>query len=75
MMRMPEDVGYPLRLPPELKATLTAWARHERRSLNAHIVFLLERAVDQADQSVVVEERTADRRRLPPRRRRETRTL
>lgn len=39
------EVAYALRLPPELKATLEAWAREERRSLNAQIVHLLEQAV------------------------------
>ena len=84
IVRMPEDVGYPLRLPAELKAKLTVWARHERRSLNAQIVFLLEKAVDQVDPTVVVVEQrvarrdalqseVADGRRPRPSRRRGTR--
>lgn len=34
-----------LRLPPSLHAALSAWAKEERRSLNGHIVYLLEQAV------------------------------
>ena len=45
LMPMPGEVGYALRLPPELKAKLEEWARDERRSLNAQIVYLLDLAV------------------------------
>ncbi len=47
-----EDVvRYALRLSPALHAALVAWARDEKRSLNAQITYVLERAVA---------ERTAD---------------
>lgn len=38
-------VRFILRLSPGLHATLTEWAREEKRSLNAQIAYLLERAV------------------------------
>ena len=34
-----------LRLPPDVHAGLTEWARTEERSLNGHIVYLLRRAL------------------------------
>jgi len=34
-----------LRLPPDLMASLRAWADHDLRSLNAHIEFLLREAL------------------------------
>lgn len=34
-----------LRLPADLHAALTDWAREEERSLNGHIVYLLRRAL------------------------------
>jgi hypothetical protein len=48
---MAGEMGYALRLPRDLKADLERWARQERRSLNAQIVFLLESAAEQAKQS------------------------
>jgi hypothetical protein len=54
------EVGFPLRLPPELKAKLAAWAKRERRSLNAHIVFLLEGDVERADEASHPDERRGD---------------
>lgn len=36
-----------VRLPADLHATLSEWARAEQRSLNGHIVYLLRRAVEQ----------------------------
>ena len=38
------EVGYALRLPPELKAWLEAQAKVNRRSLNSEIVFRLEQS-------------------------------
>lgn len=38
-------VRFILRLSPGLHASLTEWAREEKRSLNAQIAYLLERAV------------------------------
>jgi hypothetical protein len=38
------EVGYALRMPPELKAELEEWAKREHRSLNSLIVVLLEQA-------------------------------
>ena len=37
-----------LRLDPELHEALSRWAAHELRSTNAHVEFLLRRAVMQA---------------------------
>ncbi len=34
-----------LRLPEDVHAALTEWAREEERSLNAHILYLLRRAL------------------------------
>jgi hypothetical protein len=45
------EVSYALRLPRELKVDLERWAQQERRSLNAQLVFLLEAAVERAEQS------------------------
>jgi hypothetical protein len=38
-------VRFILRLSPGLHSALTEWAREEKRSLNAQIAYLLERAV------------------------------
>lgn len=38
-------VKFFLRLPTDLHAALSAWAREEERSLNAQIVYLLRRAL------------------------------
>jgi hypothetical protein len=51
LAEMVGEVGYALRLPRDLKAELERWARQDRRSLNAQIVFLLEAAVEQAKKS------------------------
>jgi hypothetical protein len=40
------EVGYPLRLPPELKAWLEAQAKANRRSLNGEIIYRLEQSRD-----------------------------
>lgn len=37
-------VRFILRLSPDLHATLTEWAREEKRSLNAQIAYVLQRA-------------------------------
>jgi hypothetical protein len=46
MQQVVGEAAYPLRLPRELKEKLEAWARQERRSLNGHMVRLLEIAVE-----------------------------
>lgn len=38
-------VKFFLRLPTDLHASLSEWAREEERSLNGHIVYLLRRAL------------------------------
>ena len=38
------EVGYALRMPPELKAWLEVRAKENRRSLNSEIVFRLEQS-------------------------------
>ena len=45
-MEKPEDKRLLLRFPPALADQLTEMAEKERRSLNAQIVYLLERAVE-----------------------------
>lgn len=40
-----ETVQFLLRLPAELRQALSDWAADERRSVTAHIVYLLEQAV------------------------------
>jgi len=49
------DVGVLLRLPPQLKEQLAAWARRERRSLNQHIVRLLELAAERDEREHAAE--------------------
>jgi hypothetical protein len=51
LAEMVGEVGYALRLPRDLKADLERWARQDRRSLNAQIVFLLDSAVEKAKES------------------------
>lgn len=49
LIDMAGEVGYALRLPPELKARLEELARQDRRSLNSEIVHLLEVAAEKAE--------------------------
>ena len=45
---MPPRKNFPLRLSPELYATLERWAADEMRSVNGQIEFLLSQAARQA---------------------------
>ena len=44
-MESEREVRYALRLPPDLHAALVEMARHEDRSLNQQLVYLLRQAV------------------------------
>ena len=44
------EVRYALRLPPDLHAALVEMARHEERSLNQQIIYVLRQAVRRAAQ-------------------------
>lgn len=44
---MAEIVNLLLRLPSDMHATLTEWARREQRSLHGQIIYLLRRAIEE----------------------------
>ena len=49
---MPETVvHFQIRMPPSLHENLSSWAKEDKASLNALIVGLLEKAIEQHDKS------------------------
>jgi predicted HicB family RNase H-like nuclease len=56
---MPETVvHFQIRMPPALHEQLASWAKEDKASLNALIVGLLEKAVDQHDAKASPKERS-----------------
>lgn len=56
---MPETVvHFQIRMPPALHEQLASWAKEDKASLNALIVGLLEKAVEQHDSKAGAKEKT-----------------
>lgn len=56
---MPETVvHFQIRMPPVLHEQLASWAKEDKASLNALIVGLLEKAIEQHDPKAAAKERS-----------------
>lgn len=56
---MPETVvHFQIRMPPALHEQLASWAKEDKASLNALIVGLLEKAIEQHDSKATPKERS-----------------